>query len=125
MSRAARVWAGLTESERADLTLELAHLDWSWRLRDALDADAAEHQRLQAALDAPPFDGFLFPVSAAGPRLTPRTGSCRCGREVTTELTAWIADDTTVLWLGPKCWRERALRRARAAAGEQLQIGET
>ncbi len=127
MSRAARVWAALSQ-ERRGLIADFLHEMFNEDLADALDADAAEQQRLQAALTAPPFDAFqtpLFAEAAAGPRLTPRAGNCLCGREVTTELTAWVADDKTVLWLGPKCWRERSLRRAQAAAGEQLQIGET
>ncbi len=125
MSRAARVWAAYSAEQRTDVSVALDGLGL-YALVVALDADLAEQQRLTAALTAPPFQAFLIPEADAGPRLAPpRTGQCQCGREVTTELFAWVNGDGSITWLGPGCWRERALRRAQAAAGEQLQIGET
>ena len=41
MSRGARVWAGLSESERADIALETAHLPRAFKLLQALDQDIA------------------------------------------------------------------------------------
>ncbi len=120
MTRAVRVWAAETDTRR-DFIRRVAD-QWGFAaLVHALDADLAVHT-------APPFNAFQAPLFAerdAGPRLTPKPAHCRCGEEVTTELTAWVTGNQTVIWLGPACWAKRSLGRAAAAAGEQLQIGET
>lgn len=120
MSRAVRVWAALGEGEREYVRRSTLTDDF-YELAEALDADLAEHERLRAALDAP--YPFLIPEHHAGPRRDIQPGQCEaCDREVGTGLTAWITDDRQVLLLGPRCWRERSLRRAEGRAGTQLTL---
>jgi hypothetical protein len=121
MTRAVRVWAAEDEPRR----------DWVRRTADqwgfadliaALDADLADHDRLKATPTAPPRQDALIPASEAGPCLPATSSQCACGREVTTELYPWVGADGTVTWLGPGCWRDRALRRADERAGDQLEV---
>lgn len=41
MKRAVDVWAGLTDSEKADIALETAHLPRAYELLQALDREVA------------------------------------------------------------------------------------
>jgi hypothetical protein len=123
VTRAVRVWAALSESERADFALETAHLGRAYELLRALDADLAEHQQLEDLLTTSPFQGFLIPEWQAGPR-RPAEKCDDCGEDVTTgRIPFYDYDRERTLHLGPGCWRDRMLARARGetVAGDQLQ----
>jgi hypothetical protein len=121
VSRAGALWNALTDDERNAVTYTLSGV----RDGQFLAAIVADARAL-----APPGDGFRFlpepliPESAAGPRL-PAERCDDCGEAVTTGRIAfydWAKQQT--LHLGPGCWRDRALARARGdeVAGEQLEL---
>jgi hypothetical protein len=122
MTRAVRVWAALGEERRGFIDAFLREM-FNDDLADALDADLAEHDRLTAALNAPPWQPFLIPAHQAGPRRAAE--HCDgCGEPVTrTRLSFYDFEQDRQLWLGEGCWRDRMLKRQRGAdvAGDQLQ----
>lgn len=127
MNRAVRVWAALTSGERAMVDNAIRGAWGGTGLLQALDADLAEHEALQAVHTAPPFQAFLIPADQAGPRL-PAEACDDCGQDVTTGRTAlYDYDQRRYLFLGPGCWRDRMLARARgdAVPGDQLQAFPT
>ncbi len=106
MSRAGALWAQLGDIERAAVRAALRTAMGSEKLADCLDAD-------RPLVPADSWPDFLIPLHQAGPQVAVPVGRCECGTEVTTELAPWVRGDGSVVWLGPKCWRERALDRAR------------
>jgi hypothetical protein len=126
VSRAGALWNALDESEKGSFALETAHLPRAYQLLQALDADARALAPPTDGFHFLPADGALLPETAAGPR-RPAERCEACGEAVTTGLTALLSPGGATQHLGPGCWRERMLARARGdeVSGEQLQIGET